>query len=103
MATIRWEGNEVDLVEDWRVGELIEAENALGIDMETAKGAARSRSSCSFRGGGWTSRSAHVLADQVMRMELAALGGDEDEDEAPDPLGDVAGGSGDPSRRSPPG
>lgn len=86
MATIKWGDKETELVEDWRVGELIEAENALGIDMNEAKGAAqialvvyisRRRVEPELPSG--------ILADQVMRMELSALAADE---EAAGPLGE---------------
>lgn len=84
MATIRYEGNEVELAEDWRIGELIEAENTLGIDMESARGAARialvvyisiRRVNAEMPAG--------ILADQVLRMELSGLLEDEDEEKAP--------------------
>ena len=79
MAKIQWEGNEIELVEDWRVGELIEAENALDINMNEAKGAAQIAlvAYISLRRGN-TEIPTGVLADQVLRMELTAIAADEE-------------------------
>lgn len=80
MATIKYEDREVELAEDWRIGELIEAENALGIDMDSAKGAARialvvyisiRRENKEMPQG--------IMADQVLRMELTGLLPDDEE------------------------
>lgn len=41
MATIKWDDNVVEIAENWRLGEQQEAEDALDIDLEGAKSAAR--------------------------------------------------------------
>lgn len=81
MAQITYEGKTVDVAEDWRLGELIEAENALGIDMETARGGAKMALVLyiSVRRAEPT-LPIDALAGKVMRMEIASLADDDDED-----------------------
>jgi hypothetical protein len=87
VATLQYGDHEVAVAEDWRLGELIEAENALGVDMEKAKGGAK-MAIIFFISIRRTDKQtpAHVLADQVMKMELTAISADEEES---DPLGDA--------------
>src|SRR5262245_66316293 len=78
------EGREVELVENWRVGELIEAENAVGVDMWSATGAGRMalvifismrREDPNFPQA--------VLAGKVKMMEITSILPDEDEEADP--------------------
>ena len=94
MATIKYEDSVVQVAEDWRLGELIEAENALGVDMETAKSSAkmalviyislrRVRKELPI----------DALANIVRHMEITSLIGDDEETEA-GPLEEGSGSSG---------
>lgn len=93
MAHIRYEDKQVELAEDWRIGELIEAENALSIDMDSAKGAARI-ALVVFISIRRTDKQTPtgVVADKVLRMNLSALAQDDDEEGEASPLdnGDAA-------------
>jgi hypothetical protein len=93
MATLEYNGQQLQIAEDWRVGELIEAENALKIDMETARGGGKMaliayitirRHDADTKEG--------VIADAVLRMELSAISGEAEDDEGdagpPDEEGD---------------
>jgi hypothetical protein len=76
MSAIKFEGNEVELAEDWRVGELIRAENALDIDMEGAKAGARSALVLYIslaRHEPWKTMQPGSLADLVMRMDVSGM------------------------------
>lgn len=79
MATLKYNDQEIELADDWRIGELIEAENSLGLDMNGAKGGAQMALVfyISIRRADKQIPN-HVLADQVMRMELGSVAGDED-------------------------
>ena len=96
MAHIELEGQKVELAEDWRIGELIRAENALDIDMDSAKTAARTALVVYIslaRLEPWKSR--RDLADYVMRMDITELATD-DEDEDDDALPPASGPDGGP-------
>jgi hypothetical protein len=87
VAHIEIEGTTVQLAEDWRIGELIRAENALDIDMDSAKTAARTALVVYIslaREEPWKSR--RDLADYVMRMDITELAKDDEEDDALPPV-----------------
>ena len=89
MAKLEYQGKLLDIAEDWRVGELIEAENALDIDMEKAKGGAKMAliAYITIRRVDKDTPSG-VLADAVLRMDLTAFGsGESEEDDAGPPDG----------------
>lgn len=87
MATFKYQGKEIPVAENWRVGEQVEAENSLSIDLETAKSAARMalvlyisirRVDKQIPDG--------ALADQVLRMELTdIIDQEEPEEDEPGP------------------
>lgn len=85
MAQLEYQGALIEIAEDWRVGELIEAENALDIDMEKARGGAKMALIAYI-----TIRRVDkdipkgVLADAVLSMELTDFASD---DEAKDDAG----------------
>lgn len=80
MAKVEYQGKLVDVVEDWRVGELIEAENALNIDMDGAKGGARAALVVYISVRRVDARTpAGALADAVLKMELASVISDDKE------------------------
>lgn len=83
MAQIKYEGNTVEIAEDWRLGELIEAENALGVDMETARGGAKMALVIyiSIRRVE-PALPVDALANKVMRMDIAALAEDDEAEDA---------------------
>lgn len=86
MAKLDYKGDLLEIAEDWRVGELIEAENALDIDMEKAKGAARMALIVYITIRRHDKQTpAGVLADAVLRMELSALVSDDEENDAGPP------------------
>jgi hypothetical protein len=93
VATIKYEGNEIKVAEDWRLGELIEAENAMGVDMETARGGAKMALVLyiSIRRAK-PELPADGLANIVRHMEITSIAPDDDEEEAA-PLGDGVNGS----------
>ena len=76
MASIKWEGNEVELAEDWRLGEQEEAENALDIDLETARSSARMQLILYIsirRQKPETELARFALADLVKSMDISAI------------------------------
>lgn len=91
MATLRYEGKEIPLADDWRLDEQIEAENALKLDMQEARSAARMALVfyISMRRVE-PSTPAGVLADRAMSMQLSAIQGEDEDEEGgqPAPLGD---------------
>jgi hypothetical protein len=84
MATLEYNGQQLEIAEDWRVGELIEAENALKIDMETARGGGKMAliAYITIRRHDTTTAEG-VIADAVLRMELSAISGDGEADARP--------------------
>jgi hypothetical protein len=93
VATIKYEGNEIRVAEDWRLGELIEAENAMGVDMETARGGAKMALVLyiSIRRAK-PELPADGLANIVRHMEITSVVADDDEAEEL-PLGEGTNGA----------
>lgn len=95
MAKLEYQGNMLDIAEDWRVGELIEAENALGIDMESAKGGAKMAliAYITIRRAD-KDTPAGVLADAVLSMEMTAFASEDEAGDAGPPAGTGDGANG---------
>ena len=93
MAYLEYQGQKLELAEDWRVGELIEAENALKLSMDEAKGGGKLAliSYITIRRTD-TTTPAGALADSVLQMEIASLINDDEEAEAGPPAEGVEGG-----------
>lgn len=91
MAMIKYNGKEVPVAEDWRLSELIEAENALDLDMETARASGKTALIIYIsmrRVDRETGRD--QLGREVMALDLSALNIDTDVETA-DPLDDADG------------
>lgn len=80
MAKIEYNGAELELAEDWRIGEVIDAENALDLNMAEAKGGALMALMTYITIRRQDKQTpAGMIADRVMRMEVAKFGEEEEE------------------------
>lgn len=79
MATLKWKDDdgsprECEVATDWRIGELVEAENALGFSMEGARAGVKMALVVFIsRRRVEKERRADALADEVLRMDFTKI------------------------------